>query len=58
MSGHQSLYTSQLLATSKSRAIPVELGKEISSAGQEQSHTYPPLHILLRDWLKQWRRDK
>jgi H+/Cl- antiporter ClcA len=55
MSGHQSLYTSQMLATSKSGAIPVELGREISTVNRRHAHTYPPLHVLIRDWLQRWR---
>lgn len=52
MSGHQSLYASQLLTISKSRALPVELGREIAEAGQP---VFLSMRALQR-WLRRWRR--
>ncbi|AUD05908.1 chloride channel protein [Spirosoma pollinicola] len=48
MSGHRSLYTSQVLSISKSNALPTELGKEIS----EMSNPGKIPDIRFPDWLK------
>ncbi|WP_332369712.1 chloride channel protein [Spirosoma telluris] len=52
MSGHRSLYTSQILSISKSRAITIESGKEIS----EVKNTIKNSEFGFIDWLKKrWR---
>ena len=48
MSGHQSLYASQLLAVQKSRSLSATIGQEI---GQQPTNEQPQLNRLVR-WLR------
>lgn len=52
MSGHRSLYTSQILSISKSRAITIELGQEIRDVRKTMKNS----EIRFADWFKKlWR---
>lgn len=52
MSGHQSLYTAQVLAVQKSRGLPNHVGEEIGTlAGREKTDIRVSLEVIRR-WLR------
>lgn len=56
MSGHQSLYTTQLLAVQKSRGLPNRVGQEIGNLADGNSRDLRRILNSVRAWLRRFRR--
>jgi len=56
MSGHQSLYASQVLTLTKSRAIVTEVGQELNQTTVEVELTQGSLALRLYRRIRRWRR--